>query len=325
MLQTTTNGDLPVAFESSFTRRARHFFRWYRNGLRVGHPLLRRLLRATMQRHQRVVLRNGLKMEVDLEKVVQHTIFWYDGDMEPQLSWAVREFLPVGGALMDCGANCGYIGLEARLQKHARVLFVEPHPELADTIRKNIELNGWNDSCKVIQAAASERPGTVDLFICHEYDGSHSLLSDWWQHNGNVEKVEVHSITLKQLMDSEAAFDQLDFLKIDTEGHDFSVLKGLGDRLTPSKISVLYTELGRERDQACRLLSERGYVGFAFGRRLGSVQLRRAVKRSADGEPVALYFPFERCPDGGETLWCAKGGAQEAFLRELAQRAPPLR
>ncbi len=318
--RTSPPDEISVEFESGFTHAARRFFLWYRNGPRVGHPLLRRVLRGMMQRHQRVILRNGLKMQVDLERVVQHTIFWYDGDMEPQLSWAVREFLPVGGTLIDCGANCGFIGLEARLLKHARVLFVEPHPELAATVRANVKLNGWNGDCKVFQAAASDREGTTDLFVCKEYDGSHSVLPDWTTHEDGLEKVTVETLTLKHLLESEPGFAKVDFLKIDTEGHDFSVLKGLGDKLTPDMVATLYTELGREAEAARRLLVERGYSGFVYRRQYSSRQLRDALRRYAEGEPVAFYLPLDQCQEGGETLWCAKGSAQESFLRELAER-----
>jgi FkbM family methyltransferase len=310
----------PVEFESGFTHAARRFFLWYRNGPRVGHPVLRRALRGMMQRHQRVILRNGLKMQVDLDRVVQHTIFWHDGDMEPQLSWAVREFLPVGGTLIDCGANCGFIGLEARLLKYARVLFIEPHPELAATIRTNVQLNQWDKDCKVLEAAASDHDGTTDLFVCQDYDGSHSLLPDWASHKNGAEKVEVKTLALKNVLETEPGFAKVDFLKIDTEGHDFSVLKGLGDKLNPVSITMLYTELGREAEAARRLLAERGYCGFAYRRQFSSRELRKALRRCAQGEPVAFYLPLEELPDGGETLWCAKGSAQECVLRELAQR-----
>lgn len=323
-MQQTTNAnsqsESTAVVESGFTRSARLLFRWYRNGpIRAGHPALRKFLRAMMVRRQQVTLRSGLKLELDLDRVVQHTIFWYDGDMEPQLSWAVREFLPVGGTLIDCGANCGYIGLEARLHKHARVLLIEPHPELAANIRRNIQLNGWENSCEVIEAAASDRAGTTSLFICQEYDGSHSLLSDWWPHQGETKKVEVKLIALRESMNGNSAFAQVDFLKVDTEGHDLNVLKGLGDFLGPEKISVIYAELGREREAACRLLQERGYAGFTYAPQLSGRALRRAVQRSADGQPVAFFQPLKEVPGGAETLWCAKQSAQAARLVELAE------
>ncbi|MBI3417825.1 MAG: FkbM family methyltransferase [Verrucomicrobia bacterium] len=317
---TSPRPESPVTSESGFTRSARHFFRWYRNGpIRAGHPALRKLLRTMMPRHQRIVLRSGLKLELDLERVVQHTIFWYDGDMEPQLSWAVREFLPVGGTLIDCGANCGFIGLEARLHKHARVMLIEPHPELAAGIRRNVEINGWKNSCQVIEAAASDQTGSTSLFVCQEYDGSHSLLSDWWPHPGETKKVEVKLMTLRELLNSNCDFAKVDFLKVDTEGHDLNVLKGLGDLLVPNRIPVLYAELGREREAACALLQERGYAGFSYAPQLSGRALRQAVKRSADGQPVAFFQPLNEVSNGAETLWCAKDSAQAARLAELAE------
>ena len=150
---------------------------------------------------------------------------------------------------------------------------------------------------------------------------SHSLLPDWWKHEGEAEKVEVTLVTLDDLMDQETGFDHVDFLKIDTEGHDFSVLKGLGDRLSPERISMLYVELGRERDEAWRLLEQRGYSGFIFPGKLKSGALRRAVVRAADGGAVAFFQPLDRTRDGAETLWCGRGTATEALLRERAARA----
>jgi hypothetical protein len=109
---------------------------------------------------------------------------------------------------------------------------------------------------------------------------------------------------------------------VDTEGNDFFVLKGLGDWLCPDRISVLYVELGRDREAACRLLSEHGYQGFVFQPLASAVRLRRAVRRMAEGEPVALYQPLEVCGGrGAETLWCRGGGPEEASLRELAARS----
>jgi len=260
-------------------------------------------------------------MQIDMERVVQHTIFWYDGDMEPQLSWAVGTFLPVGGTLVDCGANCGFIGLEARLIRRARILFIEPHPELAATIQANITLNGWDDTCRRVQAAASDTAGQVTLFVCEAYDGSHSLHADWWHRKDQTNEIRVPMVTLAQLIQSDPTFRTVDFLKIDTEGNDFTVMLGLGDLLVPDRIPVVYAELARDRDKARLHLLARGYSGFAYRRHGKGRELRRDVRRSAEGEAVAFYLPLDKCPNPGETLWVEKGSPREALLLELASRA----
>jgi len=276
-----------------------------------------------MARHQEVTLHSGLKMRVDLESTVQSTIFWYDGDMEPQLSWAIRELLPVGGTMVDCGANCGYAGLEARLRKHASVLLIEPHPDLADSIQANIKLNEWSDSCELIRAAASDHPGTSPLFVCRTYDGSHSLFADWWPHPEETAPIDVELITLESILKERPSFQRVSFLKVDTEGSDFAVLKGLGPRLDPEQIPVIYAEMTVERQLACQFVEKHGYAGFGYRPHPSGKALRRDLRRYGNGERPPFFFPLDRCPGAKETLWVAKGSEHERYLLELAEPGIP--
>lgn len=309
--------------ESPGVRALRLGYRAYRNGsLRVGHSLLRRMLARFVRGTWRVTLRSGLRMELDLSQGIQNTIFWYDGDVEPQLTWAIREFLPMGGRMVDCGANCGLFGLESRLHRQATVRFVEPHPTLGARVLRNIQLNGWEESCRLVAAAASDHRGRADLFLCDSNDGSHSLHADWPILGDRPSaKVEVALVTLEDVLRQEFGSERIDFLKIDTEGHDFSVLRGLGDSLAPNRVAMLYLELGNHREAAMEWLKSRGYSGFAYRRDLlDGVALRRAMRRAADGQAPVLYTPFSGTGETSETLWCGTGSAAEQHLLELAAR-----
>lgn len=111
--------------KDSFASFARRFYRNYRNGpIPLGHSLIRRMLGASIAKRQEVRLRCGLKMALDLTKGNQEGIFWEDGDAEVHLSWAIRELVPLGGLFVDCGANCGLMGLLARQCRHTRVIFL---------------------------------------------------------------------------------------------------------------------------------------------------------------------------------------------------------
>jgi FkbM family methyltransferase len=311
-----------VPTEGRITRAARYAFRSYRNcPLPVAHGLLRRFLGALISPRQKITLRSGLKLEVDLKSAVQSTIFWYDGDMEPQLSWAVRELFPVGGTFIDCGANCGYIGLEARLFRHANVVFIEPHAQLADVIQRNIVLNGWEDSCEVIRAAASDSLGIAKFYVCRSYDGSHSLLPDWWRNSAETQAVEVEMITLSDILQSSARFQTVSFLKVDTEGNDFAVLKGLREKLNPAQVRVIYAELTRDRAPACRLLEDRGYAGFGYRPHSCAKELRRDLRRCGNGESVPFFFPLKQLSTCNETLWVAKAGVEANHLHEILEIA----
>lgn len=308
-----------AATESGLATSLRHCFRIYRESpISLGHPLLRRLFRALLNRHQIITLHNGIRLQVDLDRVVQHTIFWLDGDMEPQLEWVIRELLPVGGTCVDCGANCGLIGLLARRLRHARVLFLEPHPRLADDIRRNIQLNKWEDACHLVEAAASDAEGEATLFESIDYDGSHSLLSDWVTDNQGHPQIKVRLTMLKSVLERHPEFDRVDLLKVDTEGHDLAVLRGLGGWLDPQRIPVIYAELGRDREESFQLLEQSGYTGFSY-RQLRRKPMRRLMKRYGNGDPVAVFHPLRHTPDyTGESLWAGVGSRQAAFLDHLA-------
>jgi FkbM family methyltransferase len=309
-----SQSDVP---ESALAESLRRTFRTYRNlSLSPGHALLRRLFRAMIARHQSIRLRNGIRLVVDLDSVVQHTIFWMDGDMEVQLEWAVREFLPVGGTCVDCGANCGYIGLFARRMRSARVVFVEPHPVLASTVRRNISVNGWDAHCKIVEAAASDREGSAQLFESPDYDGEHSLLQDWAGNRKKVRGLEVRLTTLPKIF-QEQGLGRIDFLKVDTEGHDVTVLKGLGSELRPDRIRVLYTELGRDRDEGIRLLQAAGYEGYVYLPRRGKV-VRRLVAGYREDRPLMLFTPLSEATEAlAETLWLPKDGPETAHMAAL--------
>ena len=87
-----------------------------------------------------------------------------------------------------------------------------------------------------------------------------SLHHDWVD-SESVHKFEVKKILLKDLLEGEE-IEFVDFLKIDTEGHDFFVLKGLGAWLRPERISTIYTEMGDHREPITQLLKSRGYTPF---------------------------------------------------------------
>ena len=73
--------------------------------------------------------------------------------------------------------------------------------------------------------------------------------------------LKLKKILLKDLLEGEE-IEFVDFLKIDTEGHDFFVLKGLGAWLRPERISTIYTEMGDHREPITQLLKSRGYTPF---------------------------------------------------------------
>jgi len=249
-----------------------------------------------------------------LSKGNQDGIFWEDGDAEVPLYWAIRELMPVGGTFVDCGANCGLMGLLAYQYRQARVLLIEPHPRLARTIETNIRLNGCSSCCELLEAAVSDASDEVTFYEDPNADGSHSLHADWPGEKRVLGKVRC--VTLREVVESKA-ISNIDFLKIDTEGNDYAVLKGLGDYLKPSFMAVAYVEMSRNREAISELMKARGFVGFVnqTRRRRETARLRRIYER---GGRVAFFTPLEQTGDlAWETLWCGKDSPAASWLNSL--------
>jgi len=299
----------------SFSNVARRFFRAYRNGsVRVGHSFIRRLVEPCLAQQQEIQLRSGLKLQLDLSKGNQSAIFWHDGDVDVHLYWAIRELVPLGGLFVDCGANCGLMGLLARQYRLASVVFIEPHPRLAKSIRANIQLNQFSSACELVEAAVSDVSGEVTFYEDPQNDGSHSVHSDWGSKMNILGKVQC--VTFREIITTKN-LRKIHFLKIDTEGNDQNVLNSIGDYLRPDFLEIIYVEMPKDREAICHQLRASGYVGFAV-----TTKSRREISLmqrdyETGGQPSFFEPLSETLHTGGDVLWCGKGSRTAAYLNHL--------
>lgn len=87
------------------------------------------------------------------------------GTADPLEQEALLKYLKTGGVFYDLGANVGFFCVLARrlVGPHGRVVAFEPHPEFAERIRKNAQLN--NFEVDVIESAVADVPGDAGLVV----------------------------------------------------------------------------------------------------------------------------------------------------------------
>jgi FkbM family methyltransferase len=252
-------------------------------------------------------LEPGLKLALDLDKGLQNFFFWFPEEYEPALQWSIRNLLPLGGSFVDCGSNTGLFGLYAVHRRMARSYFIEPHPRLAQEIRDNISLNGFDEQCVVHEVAASSQPGTMQLMMYEGRermsDGVHRLVSEG-EGCSEARLVDVKVTTLKELM-IQNGLEHLDFLKVDVEGHDQEALKGLEDYLTPKRLSCLYVESAETFD----LVRSRGYIPF----RTRKIYIDELLRFKKIHNAVPYFEPAEHGSDN--ILWVAPGTLHEHLMQ----------
>jgi len=157
----------------------------------------------------------------------------------------LREFLrnrqtPI---IFDVGANVGnYAKKIFSVNRSAVVYAFEPHPATYKRLVENIV----NQSFYPNNVGVGAEDGELELFDYLDEDGSShaSLFKNVIQEIHNKEAIShlVRVITLKDFIESNN-IKTIDLLKIDTEGNEFNVLKGLGKDFKPKAMQFEFNEM----------------------------------------------------------------------------------
>lgn len=163
---------------------------------------------------------------------------------EPLSTDLMTKELSVGDVCLDIGANIGYYAMLERktVGKEGRVVAVEPVTSNFLCLKKNIRLNGFND-ITAVQLALLDKDREVDMLV----DQRSNLCSvanydvDLSAHN----VIKVQARTLDSFV-KEQELDQLDFVRMDTEGCETLIYAG-GRRTLRRLKPQLFVEVHQNR------------------------------------------------------------------------------
>jgi FkbM family methyltransferase len=147
-----------------------------------------------------------------------------------------------GGILLDVGANHGaYAAMLHRLAPSARVIAFEPHPLTFAHLRA---VMADTPAVGLVNKAVGAAAGALTLYDFKTNDGStQASLSEaaLALYTSEIVQYSVECTTIDAFM-AEAGIEFIDLLKIDTEGHDLSVLQGARHALQARKIGLIQFE-----------------------------------------------------------------------------------
>ncbi len=178
------------------------------------------------------------------------------GVLEPGVQEALVRHVHPGAVVYDVGAGIGFFSLlSARLTgPEGRVEAFEPVPGSSASVRANAALNGFT-TITVHDAAVSDHGGVGELLLPGEAGWSH--LADRGRHPGTRRALEVRLITLDEQV-ARGAFPPPDVVKIDVEGSETAVLRGLAETLRSRDVTVV-CELHGTNIELLALMTELGY------------------------------------------------------------------
>jgi FkbM family methyltransferase len=187
-----------------------------------------------------------------------------DEDRPVRAAALYRHFVPPGGLVFDVGANVGD-RTAVFVELGARVVAVEPQAQCAARLRER-----FGGRVAVEEAAAGAQEGTAELLVASAHTIS-SLNADWVervQESGRFssyrwdDAVRVPVLTLDLLIERHGLPD---LVKVDVEGYELEVLRGLS-RPVPTLSFEFDFELLEPRLACVDRLAELGMRTFNFSR-----------------------------------------------------------
>lgn len=146
-------------------------------------------------------------------------------------------------ACLDVGANIGYFTLmQARcLGEDAAVFAIEPAPENAGNLRRNVDLNGYG-SVEVVHGAFSDRSGEVRLAL-RSRSNLHRI-DDTGLEEGDEGTIQVPAWSGDAFV-GERGYDPADVavVRMDVEGYESTIVDGMRDVLSAPGPRLLCIEV----------------------------------------------------------------------------------
>lgn len=147
-----------------------------------------------------------------------------------------------GCVVFDVGANVGdYSRMVFQACPQVTVYAFEPHPKTYSVLAGDVRQSNFFP----VNVAAGEKEGVVSLFDYEARDGSShaSIYKDVIENIHKAKSVE-HKVRVIELgaFARKQNIEKIDLLKIDTEGNELGVLKGVLDYIKSGKIDVIHFE-----------------------------------------------------------------------------------
>lgn len=144
------------------------------------------------------------------------------GVYEPATSAAIYDYVKPGMNVIEGGACCGYhaLNLAKAVGAGGKVHCFEANPLLVEILKKNIEINGYNDQVEIIHAGIWCAESIMPFPMLGAGLGGASFKNSYQL--AAAPTVPVRMVALDDLY----ADQRVDFIRMDIEGSELEALKG---------------------------------------------------------------------------------------------------
>ena len=190
-----------------------------------------------------LVERQGIRYELDLKEGIDLSIFLF-GNFQNHIYQNISKHLSTNPVIFDVGANIGTVSLKmAKAFPDAKIYAFEPTHYAWKKFQRNLALNPLiNKVIFPIQSFVGEKTSAHTQFKAFSSWPVNSLKENEKRHKihlGEEKEAIPDQISIDDFVKVKKITD-VNFIKIDTDGYEFDVLKGAINTLLTYKPLVIF-------------------------------------------------------------------------------------
>jgi FkbM family methyltransferase len=235
---------------------------------------------------------NGVNFSIDVELDPAMRKMYF-GSYEYELTNTMKKFLKEGDTFIDIGANVGYISAFALglVGKTGAVHSFEPVPKYFECLKK-VKKDNPDYNIFINDAAVGEIEGTSKIAVTNLRNiGWNTMVPNFMEKSTISEEIEIKVLRLSDYLKTNYV-KNLSLIKIDTEGFEFPVMKGLKEYLLGAKIlpNIIieiapgaYPHLNNSLSEFAQFMKELGYVSK-------SINCKKPINAAALNKTTDVVF-----------------------------------
>ena len=154
---------------------------------------------------------------------------------------------------LDVGAHIGKYTIRAasKIGKNGKIISIEPNEDNFRILIQNLKLNQIKN-CIPLNVAAYSNDTELELFVGSD-SAKHSIVEKLDRGSKKVKARALDNVL------SELNIKKVDFIKIDVEGAEYDVIKGLEKTLTNQNPKLFIEILKKDQEKVLNYLKQKGY------------------------------------------------------------------
>ena len=227
-------------------------------------------LRQSRSNFRRVMV-GDTPLILDVTEFTASGLYFGNVPYEPRTTDYIRQHLREGGTFADVGANHGYFTIlaAALVGERGRVFAFEPNPPVYEQLDQHVRLNDFGRRVVLVQQALSDTSQEGAPFFVSQFGGN-SVLSSLMPAASTLaigglspdRTILVRTGTFDRWL-AASGVRRVDLVKIDTEGAEAHVVRGMSEALRDGRVGAVVCETRWDSD-AHRLLCGFGLVPQAL-------------------------------------------------------------